>query len=76
MENIAAWCALKGSCVMEHFQRGREGKGESEQRTTQRTAVMVCVKDEKTTVNALCAFWVFEWKHFPFPNGNISHFPS
>lgn len=45
MENSAAccaWCSPEGSCVVEHFQQGRERR-QSEQRRTHRTAVMVTV---------------------------------
>lgn len=40
-----------------------EGKGDSLSRE-QRTAVMVIVWEViKAAANALCAFWVFEWKY-------------
>lgn len=60
MENIAACCAWCAQVSKE------EGKGQSEQRRTQRTALMAGVwKMIKATANALCASWVFEWKYFP-----------
>lgn len=60
MENSAAWCAPEGSCVVNI--PNEEGKGDSLSRE-QRTAVMVIVWEViKAAANALCAFWVFEWK--------------
>lgn len=48
MENIAAccaWCAPKGSCVMERFQGGREGTVWAEENTENGTDGW-CVKDD------------------------------